>query len=149
MIGFSATVSKTCSALTVRLWRRIRSASCLLFSLTMLTLGCAREPVKPVEDQRPTVLTTFTVLADLAANVAGERLQVRSIVKPGAEPILVAASDVLLAELSGIEQQTPPLHLCYYMTPPAVLPATDEVARLFAQQSRIERHSVASRPVKS
>ena len=51
----------------------------------MLTLGCAREPVKPVEDQRPTVLTTFTVLADLAANVAGERLQVRSIVKPGAE----------------------------------------------------------------
>lgn len=51
----------------------------------MLTLGCGREPVQQVADRRPTVLTTFTVLADLAANVAGERLQVRSIVKPGAE----------------------------------------------------------------
>ena len=36
-------------------------------------------------DSRPTVLTSFTVLADLARNVAGDRLQVRSIVKPGAE----------------------------------------------------------------
>ena len=36
-------------------------------------------------DQRPQVLTTFTVLADLARNVAGDRLLVRSIVKPGAE----------------------------------------------------------------
>ena len=69
----------------VRLRRRIRSASCLLVSLTMLTLGCGREPVQQAADRRPTVLTTFTVLADLAANVAGERLQVRSIVKPGAE----------------------------------------------------------------
>ena len=51
----------------------------------MLTLGCGPEPVQQVADRRPTVLTTFTVLADLAANVAGERLQVRSIVKPGAE----------------------------------------------------------------
>ena len=36
-------------------------------------------------DQRPRVLTTFTVLADLARNVAGDRLQVHSIVKEGAE----------------------------------------------------------------
>ncbi|MDF2583526.1 MAG: mntC [Mycobacterium sp.] len=35
--------------------------------------------------QRPVVLTTFTVLADIAANVAGEHLTVESIVKPGAE----------------------------------------------------------------
>lgn len=35
--------------------------------------------------QRPVVLTTFTVLADIAANVAGEHLTVDSIVKPGAE----------------------------------------------------------------
>ena len=31
------------------------------------------------------MLTSFTVLADLASNVAGDRLRVRSIVKPGAE----------------------------------------------------------------
>ncbi|WNG88459.1 metal ABC transporter substrate-binding protein [Mycobacterium sp. ITM-2016-00317] len=36
-------------------------------------------------DQRPVVLTTFTVLADIAANVAGEHLTVESITKPGAE----------------------------------------------------------------
>lgn len=34
---------------------------------------------------RPVVLTTFTVLADIAHNVAGDRLDVRSITKTGAE----------------------------------------------------------------
>lgn len=37
------------------------------------------------QDQRPRVLATFTVLADLARNVAGDRLKVESITKPGAE----------------------------------------------------------------
>ena len=36
-------------------------------------------------DARPKVLTTFTILADMAGNVAGDRLQVESITKPGAE----------------------------------------------------------------
>ncbi|BBZ33679.1 metal ABC transporter substrate-binding protein [Mycolicibacterium confluentis] len=35
--------------------------------------------------ERPTVLTTFTVLADIASHVAGEHLRVESITKPGAE----------------------------------------------------------------
>ena len=34
---------------------------------------------------KPVVLATFTVLADLAHQVAGDRLEVRSITKPGAE----------------------------------------------------------------
>ena len=38
-----------------------------------------------VSKEKPEVLTTFTVLADLAQNVAGDRLNVRSIVKPGSE----------------------------------------------------------------
>ena len=37
------------------------------------------------EDGRPLVLTTFTVLADLARNVAGDRLRVHSITRQGAE----------------------------------------------------------------
>ena len=37
------------------------------------------------EDDRPVVLTTFTVLADMAENVAGDHLRVESITKPGAE----------------------------------------------------------------
>ncbi len=36
-------------------------------------------------DYKPIVLTTFTVLADMARNVAGDRLVVHSITKPGAE----------------------------------------------------------------
>ena len=38
-----------------------------------------------ITDARPKVLTTFTILADMASNVAGDRLQVESITKPGAE----------------------------------------------------------------
>lgn len=38
-----------------------------------------------VNDERPVVLTTFTVLADIAANVAGDKLRVESITKVGAE----------------------------------------------------------------
>lgn len=36
-------------------------------------------------DQKKQVLTTFTVLADMARNVAGDRADVESITKPGAE----------------------------------------------------------------
>ena len=36
-------------------------------------------------DERPRVATTFTVLADMAANVAGEAADVVSVTKPGAE----------------------------------------------------------------
>lgn len=39
----------------------------------------------PAGDGRPVVLTTFTVLADMAENVAGEHLRVESITKAGAE----------------------------------------------------------------
>lgn len=37
------------------------------------------------EDSRPLVLATFTVIADIAQNVAGEHLRVESLTKPGAE----------------------------------------------------------------
>ncbi len=37
------------------------------------------------EDDKPVVLTTFTVLADIAKNVAGDKLRVESITKAGAE----------------------------------------------------------------
>ena len=39
----------------------------------------------PAADARPTVLTTFTVLADIARQVAGDYLTIESITKPGAE----------------------------------------------------------------
>ena len=35
--------------------------------------------------ERPRVLTTFTILADMARNVAGEHAEVESLIKPGSE----------------------------------------------------------------
>ena len=56
---------------------------------TPLVVGCSDEgsPTQEIasDDNRPVVLTTFTILADMASQVAGDRLQVRSITKPGAE----------------------------------------------------------------
>ena len=47
--------------------------------------GCSQPGAAAPSDGRPVVLTTFTVLADIAENVAGEHLQVASITKAGAE----------------------------------------------------------------
>lgn len=49
----------------------------------LLLTGCSVD--RPDRDGRPVVLTTFTVLADIARNVAGEHLVVESITKVGAE----------------------------------------------------------------
>ena len=61
----------------------------LAASLTVLALaGCATANSTSVHrggTDRPVVLTTFTVLADIARNVAGDRLTVESITKAGAE----------------------------------------------------------------
>ncbi len=51
--------------------------------LTATLTGCGQ--VLTSDDDRPVVLTTFTVLADIASNVAGDRLRVESVTKPGAE----------------------------------------------------------------
>lgn len=56
----------------------LAAASALVLS------GCAGG-ARVSGDDRPVVLTTFTVLADMAQNVAGNRLRVASITKPGAE----------------------------------------------------------------
>lgn len=53
--------------------------------VTALLAGCAPAEVASADDDRPVVLTTFTVLADIAGNVAGEHLAVASITKVGAE----------------------------------------------------------------
>lgn len=57
------------------------TAAIALAGCTTTTTGTASDE----EADRPIVLTTFTVLADMAENVAGDDLEVRSITKPGAE----------------------------------------------------------------
>lgn len=58
-----------------------------LAAVGVLTLsGCTiGEPSSASDDGRPVVLTTFTVVADLARVVAGDRLRVESLTKVGAE----------------------------------------------------------------
>ncbi|GAB2597197.1 metal ABC transporter substrate-binding protein [Pseudactinotalea suaedae] len=62
----------------------MRRVTAVMTALVLLVLaGCSGAPED--EDPRPVVLTTFTVLADIARNVAGDRLRVESITKVGAE----------------------------------------------------------------
>lgn len=68
--------------------RRARTlATIALAAAGALTLAsCTSQPSGAADaDDRPVVLTTFTVLSDIAENVAGEHLRVESITKVGAE----------------------------------------------------------------
>jgi manganese transport system substrate-binding protein len=61
--------------------RRIAS-----LALALLLVGCqAPRPQAQPQDARPRVLASFTVLADMATQVACGRLQVESVARPGAE----------------------------------------------------------------
>lgn len=53
-------------------------------ALALAVTACAAPAADP-DDDRPVVLTTFTVLADIARNVASDHLRVESITKVGAE----------------------------------------------------------------
>ena len=78
----------------LRVWKRSPSTSLIWVGLLLISAACGSatrlDPAKnavhdSAQDSRPKVLTTFTILADMARNVAGDRLRVESITKPGAE----------------------------------------------------------------
>ena len=78
----------------LRVWKRSPSTSLIWVGLLLISAACGSatrlDPEKnavpdSAQDSRPKVLTTFTILADMARNVAGDRLRVESITKPGAE----------------------------------------------------------------
>ncbi len=58
-----------------------------LFCILAMTLmsGVACKPDKTAENEKLLVVTTFTVIADMARNVAGDTADVVSVTKPGAE----------------------------------------------------------------
>ncbi|WP_179409755.1 metal ABC transporter substrate-binding protein [Microbacterium esteraromaticum] len=72
---------------TSSLLRAGATGAALVLAVTLS--ACAPDSGAPAgqepADERPTVLTTFTVLADIAQNVAGDHLAVESITKIGAE----------------------------------------------------------------
>lgn len=57
----------------------VSKLACRLFALALLLPGAA------YANDKPKVVTTFTVIADIAQNVAGDAADVESITKPGAE----------------------------------------------------------------
>lgn len=61
------------------------TACALTLGLTACTAGSSALESDIGEGGKPVVLTTFTVLADIAENVAGDHLEVESITKVGAE----------------------------------------------------------------
>lgn len=70
--------------------RSLRRVISLVLSLLLFITGCApvnksADLAQDTEDSRPVVLTTFTVLQDIAQNVAGEHLRVESLTRLGAE----------------------------------------------------------------
>lgn len=71
--------------------RRLLAAFALVALLAACAPGAASggvsgtDPAADPDDDRPVVLTTFTVLADIARNVAGDHLRVESITQVGAE----------------------------------------------------------------
>jgi manganese transport system substrate-binding protein len=67
-------------------FNRTAKLGALLATASILLTACAeRSNTATDNDDRPVVLTTFTVLADIAENVAGDRLKIESITKVGAE----------------------------------------------------------------
>ena len=58
-----------------------------MVAVTLVGLvGCtATRPVRQQDTGRPKVLASFTILADMARAVAGDHLEVTSLIKPGAE----------------------------------------------------------------
>ncbi|MGW0048900.1 metal ABC transporter substrate-binding protein [Nocardia cyriacigeorgica] len=71
----------------VSTWRGFRGLTGIgaLVAACAVAVGATGCGAIEADDGKPTVLTTFTVLADIATNVAGEHLTVESITKPGAE----------------------------------------------------------------
>ena len=61
------------------------TASALALGLTACGTSNAATDSNDTTGEKPIVLTTFTVLADIAENVAGDHLSVESITKVGAE----------------------------------------------------------------
>lgn len=62
---------------------RVRMRS--LMSVAVLALGLAGWSGQASAQEKMTVVTTFTIIADMARNVAGEAADVQSITKPNAE----------------------------------------------------------------
>ncbi|MEZ5827999.1 MAG: metal ABC transporter substrate-binding protein [Hyphomicrobiales bacterium] len=67
-------------------FRRLQSLGAALVLVSLAALSACGEPAsQSADDGKFRVVTTFTVIQDIAQNVAGDKAVVESITKPGAE----------------------------------------------------------------
>ncbi|GAB3275698.1 metal ABC transporter substrate-binding protein [Parasphingorhabdus pacifica] len=93
---------------------RNRTLLAALLALAGVLATACGSGVRADDDERKRVVTTFTVLADMARNVAGDAVAVESITKPGAEihtyeptpsdMLTAAKADLVLDNGLGLER---------------------------------------------
>ena len=84
MPKFMFRCAKVAARTRARRTARFRAAAAAAVVLSLMLTACGGGAAGN-GDGKPVVLTTFTVLADIARNVAGDKLTVESITKAGAE----------------------------------------------------------------
>ncbi|WP_219994795.1 metal ABC transporter substrate-binding protein [Pseudarthrobacter phenanthrenivorans] len=85
MPKFTFRCAKVAARSNARRMVRFRAAAVAAVVLSLLLTACGGGASGNGGDNKKVVLTTFTVLADIARNVAGDKLTVESITKAGAE----------------------------------------------------------------
>ena len=58
----------------------------LILTLLLILTSCGRQPASDSGKPAPVILASTTILADIARNIAGERVQVESLLPIGADP---------------------------------------------------------------
>jgi ABC-type Zn uptake system ZnuABC Zn-binding protein ZnuA len=84
--------------------KTIERLGLILISIALFAPACSASPPSSDPQTRPVILTSTSVLADLARNVAGDRVKTESLVPIGADPhaYQAAPSDVTRISKSGL-----------------------------------------------
>ncbi|RAM48197.1 MAG: metal ABC transporter substrate-binding protein [Hapalosiphonaceae cyanobacterium JJU2] len=67
-------------------WRRIYQNACLAILLPLALFACAPSNSNSQTDDKPQVVATSTIIADLAEEVGGDEIQLTGILQPGTDP---------------------------------------------------------------
>lgn len=104
------------SAATVhqKLARTVVVVAAIVVAVSGCTSDAPAVSSEPIDDSRPLVLTTFTVIADMVRTVAGDHVEVHSITRIGAEIhgyeptpsdlVSAASADLILDNGFGLER---------------------------------------------
>lgn len=96
-------------------WRSLSQYLAVLVAVAVATaITATTHSIAAEERAKPKVLTTFTIIADMAQNVAGDTMEIESITRPGAEVhdyeptpgdiVKAQSADLLLLNGLGLER---------------------------------------------